>query len=101
MRETMTTATSSYYEIATQLPPDSVVTLRDVSWEEYEELIEHLVEAAGLRVSFDEGTLNIMTLSPEHEKYVRFFEKLAALISVRLRFAGRRIARARRIRPMA
>lgn len=85
MRETMTTATSSYYEIATQLPPDSVVTLRGVSWEEYEELIEHLVEAAGLRVSFDQGTLTIMTLSPEHEKYVRFFESLITVIRLRLR----------------
>jgi Uma2 family endonuclease len=81
----MTTATQSYYEIATQMPPCATRTFHNVSWEEYEELIEQLSEAAGLRVSFDEGTLTIMTLSPEHERYVRFFEKLAGLISVRLR----------------
>ncbi|MEW6208880.1 MAG: Uma2 family endonuclease [Acidobacteriota bacterium] len=81
----MTTATSSYYEIATQLPPDSIVTFRDVGWEEYEELIEQLGEASGHRVSFDEGTLKIMTLSPEHESYAQFFESLITVIRLRLR----------------
>jgi Uma2 family endonuclease len=81
----MTTATQSYYEIATQMPPCATRTFHNVSWEEYEELIEQLSEAAGLRVSFDEGTLTIMTLSPEHESYVRFFESLITVIRLRLR----------------
>ncbi|HLG15657.1 MAG TPA: Uma2 family endonuclease [Blastocatellia bacterium] len=81
----MTTATLSYREIASQLPTGAVVTLHDVSWEEYESLLEELGEAAGMRVSFNEGTMQIMTLSPEHEKYARFFEKLLAVMSLRLR----------------
>jgi Uma2 family endonuclease len=56
-----------------------------VSWEEYEELIEQLSEAAGLRVSFDEGTLTIMTLSPEHESYATFINLLIGHLSFHLR----------------
>lgn len=81
----MTTATSSYFEVATSLPPDAVLTFHDVSWEQYEELIEQLGEAAGMRVSFDDGTLTIMTLSSEHEKYAQFFEGLMTVIRLRLR----------------
>ena len=40
-----------YFEIASQLPPAAVVTFHDVSWEEYEQLIEDLGEARGRRVS--------------------------------------------------
>ena len=36
----MTTETLGYFEIATNLPPSAVVTFHDVSWEEYERLIE-------------------------------------------------------------
>jgi Uma2 family endonuclease len=81
----MTTATQSYYEIATQMPPCATRTFHNVSWEEYEELIERLGQAAGLRISFDEGILKIMTLSPEHERYVRFFEGMITVIRLRLR----------------
>jgi len=61
------------------------LTLRNVSWEEYEALLESLNAAGGLRVSYDRGTLQIITLSSEHESYVRLLEKLIALVSARLR----------------
>ena len=81
----MSTQTVSFREIIEKLPADSSLTLRNVSWEEYEALLESLGEASGLRVSFDEGTLQIMTLSSEHESYSRLLEKLIALLSARLR----------------
>lgn len=81
----MTTAASSYLEIANKLPPDSVLTFHDVSWKEYEDLIEQLGEAAGKRVSFNEGVLTILTLSPEHEKHRQLIESLATVIRLRLR----------------
>lgn len=81
----MTTETLSYFEIASDLPPAAAVTFNDVSWEEYEQLIEELGEAAGLRVSYNEGTLRILTLSSEHEAYATFITLLIGHLSFRLR----------------
>jgi Uma2 family endonuclease len=81
----MSTRTLSYYEIVSQLPADAIVTFHDVGWDEYEHLLEQVGEAEHLRISFDDGVLQVMTLSPEHEKYVRFFESLMTAIRLRLR----------------
>ena len=80
----MSTQISGYYELVNQLPDDTVVTFHDVSWAEYEDLLEQVGEAGGLRISYDDGTLQVMTLSPKHEKYTRFLEKLVAIITLRL-----------------
>ena len=80
----MSTRTLSYYEIVSNLPPDAAVTFRDVGWDEYEELLEQVGEAEHLRISFDDGVLQVMTLSAEHEKYARFFESLMTAIRLRL-----------------
>lgn len=85
MTDTTTTETLSYFDIATQLPPGAVVTFHDVSWEEYEQLLEQLGEASGLRISYNDGALEVMTLSPEHESYARFFDSLMTIIRLRLR----------------
>lgn len=97
----MITQTVSYYDIVSQLPADSVVIFHDVSWDEYQDLLEQVGEAHGLRLSYDNGTLNVMTLSTEHENYARFIESLVRLISLRLRlnirfFGGSTMKKAKR-----
>jgi len=81
----MSTQVASYYELVSQLPADTVITFRGVSWEEYEELLERVGEAGGLRISYDTGTLTVMTTSSEHEKYARFFEGIMTVIRLRRR----------------
>jgi Uma2 family endonuclease len=71
-------------ELATQLPPDSTLVLRGVSWEDYEELLEAVGEARGLRISYDQGTLQIMTLGTEHENIADLIQDLVRLLSLRL-----------------
>ena len=72
-------------EIVAQLPPDSTLVLRGVGWEDYEELLEAVGEASGLRISYDQGTVQIMTLGAEHENYSRLIERLVDTLSLRLR----------------
>ncbi len=79
------TQTASYYDIISEMAPGSAETFYHVSWEEYEQLLDQVGEASGLRISYNDGELQVMSLSSEHEKYVRFFEKIATLISIRLR----------------
>lgn len=76
---------TDYAELVEQLPPDSTVVLRDVSWEEYEELLDAVGEASGLRISYDEGRLQIVTLSTTREMYADLVKLLVGLLSVRFR----------------
>ncbi len=66
------------------LPPDSELVLHGQSWEDYESVLEAVGEAAGLRIAFDGETLQIMTTSTSHEKYVRLLERLIGALSMRL-----------------
>jgi len=75
----------SHYDLVSQMPDDTVITFHGASWEEYEELLAQVGEASGLRLSFDEGTLQVMSLSPEHENYAEFIKRLVDLVSLRLR----------------
>ncbi|HEX5085191.1 MAG TPA: Uma2 family endonuclease [Blastocatellia bacterium] len=76
---------TKYYTIVSQLPEDTEVIFHGATWEDYEELLDQVGEAAGLRISFNDGTLKVMSLSSEHEKYVRFIEGLIVAIKLRLR----------------
>jgi len=80
-----TQAPANLEELVEQLPPGSTLTLHDVTWEEYEELLEAVGEAPSLRISYDEGTLKVMTTSARHESYVRLIERLVDRLSATLR----------------
>lgn len=79
------THTASYYDIISEMAPGSDKIFHNVSWEEYEELLDRVGEAGGLRLSYNEGTLQAMSLSPEHENYAEFIKRLVDVVSLRLR----------------
>jgi Uma2 family endonuclease len=81
----MSATATNWLELVERLPEDAEIKLHNVSWDDYEELLEQVGEARGLRISYDERTLRILTLSSEHENDVRFFEKLIAILSLRMR----------------
>jgi Uma2 family endonuclease len=45
------------------------VLLHNISWKQFENLLEDLGESRAARVAYDRGTLEIMTPLPEHEYY--------------------------------
>lgn len=49
------------------IPPGHQVLLRDVTWPEFELILEELGEERAARLSYSNGMLEIMTPSPEHE----------------------------------
>ncbi|MDX2041713.1 MAG: Uma2 family endonuclease [Acidobacteriota bacterium] len=63
----MIATATDYKALIEMMPPGMVSTLSDVEWEEYEELLEDIGEATHLRLTYDNGRLQIMSLSPEHE----------------------------------
>jgi Uma2 family endonuclease len=50
-----------------RLAPGSLVTIPDVSWEEFESILQELGEKRAARVAYNQGTLEIMVSLPEHE----------------------------------
>lgn len=50
------------------VPPGQRVLLKDVSWQEFETILEELGEHRATRLAYSQGTLEIMNPLPEHEK---------------------------------
>jgi Uma2 family endonuclease len=72
-------------EMIDRMPADSLLIQHDVSWNDYEELLQTVGERPGLHISFSDGTLQVMTLSFKHEIYVRLIERMIDRLSSRLR----------------
>ncbi len=79
-------------EMIELMPVDSVLTQHGVSWDEYEELLETVGDASGLRISYDEGRLQIMTLSQRHERYStligRMVDRVSRVLRIKVLFYG-------------
>jgi Uma2 family endonuclease len=50
------------------VPPGQRVLVEDVSWPEFTAIIEELGEHRGTRIAYSQGTLEIVSPLPEHEK---------------------------------
>lgn len=72
-------------ELIERMPVDSVLTQHGVSWDDYEELLGSVGESSGLRISYDDGTLQVMSPSSKHERRARLIEQLVGVLSLRLR----------------
>lgn len=49
------------------IPPGHQVLLRDLSWSEFEQILDELGEKRAARISYSHGLCEIMTPLPEHE----------------------------------
>ncbi len=78
----MSTATLevTYLDTIGTLPPNSSIVLRNVVWEEYEKILVALDERPWLRLTYDRGGLEIMTLTPEHEEPASLFTHLVGVL---------------------
>jgi Uma2 family endonuclease len=60
------------------LPEGATLILQQLSWDDYDALLEDLAEAhPRLRVTYDHGRVEIMSPLSEHEGYARFIDDLA------------------------
>lgn len=88
----MTPQTASYTELIERMTPETTLTFRGVSWQTYEDLLEQVGEAPALRISFNEGVLQIMTVSFEHEYFSQVLNhlvgRLSAVARIKILFFG-------------
>ena len=66
------------------LAPDTQQLLSDVTWEEYQQLSDAFPDSAKVRLAYNEGTLEIMTLGFQHERYKEFLIRLVSLTALEL-----------------
>jgi Uma2 family endonuclease len=76
---------NGYKKMLERLPSGSSLILPQMTWADYEELLKEVGEARGLRISYNEGVIKIMTVSIEHEGLAFFVNNLVNLISYVLR----------------
>lgn len=76
----MPTKTATYAELIEQLTPEATLTLYGISWDTYEDILEAVGEAPALRISYNEGVMQIMTTSFEHEFYAECLNHLVGLV---------------------
>jgi Uma2 family endonuclease len=78
------TATNLFEGIETaldSLPEGSQVERNDVSWEDYEQLLEDVSAERYFKIYFDNGKLTAMTISYEHEGLKACFPHLIAILT--------------------
>lgn len=64
-----------------QLPPGKSLLFQDVAWAEYKQLTEELQERPGVRLTYDRGSLEIMSPLAKHEQYKELLSDIMRLIS--------------------
>lgn len=57
------------------------VYLQDVSWETYRQLVEDQMGKRGLRLTYDDGDLEIMVVSYKHGNYSSYLELIVAAVA--------------------
>ncbi|MBA3321324.1 MAG: Uma2 family endonuclease [Pyrinomonadaceae bacterium] len=77
----MLAQTEIYLDAIEHLPSGATLRLRDVSWDEYEELLAQMENKPGYRVSYDRGRLEIMSPRADHEKPKEFILVLARVLA--------------------
>ena len=69
------------------LSPGSVVTIPNISWLEFESILQELGEKRRTRIAYSKSTLEIMVPLPEHE---RPKDLISDIVKILLKSAGRR-----------
>ena len=69
------------------LAPGSTVTIPQISWQEFELILQQLGENRSARLIYSKGSLEIMVPLPEHEKPK---ELISDIVKILLRITGRK-----------
>ena len=79
---TTTLATSPYLAAIAHLAPNMTLLASDVSWEEYEQLLDDLGDSHAARIFYNKGQLEIMPPpTKEHERPVSIIDRVIIALS--------------------
>ncbi len=67
------------------VPADKRVVIIDVTWDDYERLVEQIGEARNCRVAFDGKDIEMLTLGPLHERQKSVLDRFVMIVSSELK----------------
>lgn len=82
----MSAEMQSFIEVIERLPSGGQLRVFDVGWDDYEQLLSDLGEGYNVRVSFNDGRLEVMSPLPEHEEYKDIIQYLVRALARGLRW---------------
>src|SRR5437763_5879909 len=77
----MSIQTDAINESVSRPPAEQRIILHNISWETYEKLLVDLANQSSKRLTYDQGTLEIMSPLPEHERLNRTIALLIEIAS--------------------
>jgi len=80
-----TITTLDIEELLADVTPENPKVLYGVSWEDYVELCESILDETNFKISFNRGVLKIMSLGFRHDNKSRFLHNLITATSLALR----------------
>ena len=81
----------SFRELIGDLPLEGRLYLEHVPWSEYAQLVDDLMGIRHIHISYDQGRMEIMPISAEHDGFARLFGYLVQILTeeLGLEFASR------------
>src|SRR5260370_223379 len=76
----MSVTPTDYLAAIAHLPAGAVLSIDDVPWEEYENLLADLGESYAVRIFYDRGRMEIMAPGSAHEKSKSVIHTLVAVL---------------------
>jgi Uma2 family endonuclease len=80
----MSLQTAGYLDAIAHLPEGATLVFHQMSWDEYERLLEDLWDRPHLRLTYDCGKLEVMSPLFEHDEYASFIDDLVRVLSEEL-----------------
>lgn len=77
----MNVQTVSYAEIAREMQPGEARLFDGVSWDDYEQVLDEIVDEPIFKITYDNGSLEIMTLSIGHDRRSRQFYDFIVILA--------------------
>ena len=75
----------SLMDLLDGIPPDKRVVIFDVTWDDYESLVEQMGESRNCRVAFDGSDFEMMTLGPFHERQKSLLDCFIMIVASELK----------------
>jgi Uma2 family endonuclease len=80
----MNTAIASSTTLAEPLPPQNITILHCIQWDTYQKLVRDLESQPGTKLTYDNGTLEILMPLPPHERYKRLLGRFVEVTTEEL-----------------
>jgi Uma2 family endonuclease len=72
---------ADYTDAIDHLPEGAILILQNVTWDAYERMLDDLTDRHGVRVTYDQGRVEIMSPLRRHEKYKEFIGDLVKAVA--------------------